>query len=215
MIENPIVFTDEALTALRERVGKGMSEKRYRHTLGVERMAARLCGLYCPGQTSELRAAALLHDITKEETLENQLHLCEKFAIMVTPMNVLTPKTFHAKTAAALVPELYPDFATPTVVSAIRWHTTGHADMTLAEQLLYLADYIDDSRTFPDCVALREMFFSAKPDEMDTAARLAHLSRVMIASFDMTVRGLLEEGAPIDADTVACRNDLILKASRG
>ena len=30
--------------------------------------------------------------------------------------------------------------------------------MTLGEKLLYLADYIEDTRTFPDCVELRRHF---------------------------------------------------------
>ena len=31
---------------------------------------------------------------------------------------------------------------------SIWWHTTGHADMTLLEKIIYLADYIEPSRDF-------------------------------------------------------------------
>ena len=63
------VLNDAALDALRERVKGTMSEKRFAHTAAVERMVVRLGELYCPELIPELRAAALLHDITKEQPL--------------------------------------------------------------------------------------------------------------------------------------------------
>lgn len=214
MMEDAVVLahTDEAaLDALRQTLSTRMSDKRYRHTCGVERMVQRLCALYCPDLTPLLRAAALLHDVTKEESLEKQLQMCEEFGIMVSDADKRSPKTFHARTAAACIERDFSSFACPTVVEAVRWHTTGHADMTLGEQLLYLADYIDDTRTFPDCVTLRDMFWQAKPEDMEAKAQLAHLREVLITSFDMTIRGLLEDGAPIGMDTMSARNDLLLR----
>ena len=202
-------ITDEALDALRAKVRSMMSEKRYAHTCAVEQMAARLGVLYCPDRIPELRAAGLLHDITKEESLENQLQLCEKFDIMVTAEDTMAPKTFHAKTAAARIPLEFAELATETVVGAVRWHTTGRAGMTLCEQIVYLADYIDDTRKFADCVRLRELFWSADVASMESQARLAHLRDVLLVSFDMTIQGLLSDGAIISRDTIEARNWLL------
>ncbi len=211
MMMNDAHITKEMLDELRVSIQKSMSPKRYSHTCAVETMVARLCELFCPENTTELRAAALLHDLTKEESLEKQLQLCREFDIIVQSGDVLAPKTFHAKTAAALIWRDYPDFASEAVVSAVRWHTTGHADMTLSEQLLYLADYIDDSRMFPDCVRLRNYFWRADPAAMDECARMAHLYDTLILSFDMTMRHLLDENATISLDTILARNALIEK----
>ncbi len=202
--------TEDDLTALREMLRETMSEKRYRHTLGVERMAACLGELFCPDQIPLLRAAALLHDITKEETFEKQLQLCQQFGIIIDETDRLAPKTFHAKTAAALIPVRYEAFAHPVVLDAVRWHTTGCAGMSLTAQLIYLADYIDDTRTFPDCVTLREAFWSADPAAMSQEERARHLRRVLITSFDMTISALLADGDPISSDTFLARNHLIL-----
>jgi nicotinate-nucleotide adenylyltransferase len=211
MMMNDAHITKEMLDELRVSIQKSMSPKRYSHTCAVETMVARLCELFCPENTTELRAAALLHDLTKEESLEKQLQLCREFDIIVQSGDVLAPKTFHAKTAAALIGRDYPDFASEAVVSAVRWHTTGHAEMTLGEQLLYLADYIDDSRMFPDCVRLRNYFWRADPAAMDESARIAHLYDTLILSFDMTMRHLLDENATISLDTILARNALIEK----
>ena len=82
--------------------------------------------------------------------------------------------------------------------------------MTLTEQLLYLADYIDESRIFPDCVRLRDYFWSANPENMSEEDRLTHLRRTLIMSFDMTMRALINECAVISPDTALARNELVL-----
>ena len=81
--------------------------------------------------------------------------------------------------------------------------------MSICEKLIYLADYIDMSRTFEDCVRLREYFFSAEPEKMLYEERLTHLNQTLIMSFDMTVRGLMEDGTVVSADTFEARNYLI------
>ena len=207
-------ITERMLDELREELRGTMSEKRYRHTVEVERMAARLGVLYAPDQLPILRAAALLHDITKEFSLQTQLQILQKFGIMTYYRDEISPKTLHARTAALLIPEQYPAFADPDVIEAVRWHTTGRVGMTICEKLVYLADYIDLSRTFPDCVALREMFWGADPAGMDETEREAHLRAVLLSSFDRTIFALLEEGALVSPETMLARNELVEQTCR-
>ena len=204
-------INQKAIEILRERVTAHMSPKRARHTLAVESMAARLAKLYCPEKQDELRVAALLHDVTKEWSTEQHVAFLEQNGIEVTAMDTAAPKTLHARTAALLIPKEYPEYASEEILSAVRFHTTGREGMTLCEQIVYLADYIDDSRTFPDCVKLRSAFWDADPESMSDQERSAHLLRVLVLSFDMTIAGLLADGAPISPDTFCARNSLILQ----
>lgn len=206
-----IEITENMLDALREDVMQKMSLKRFRHTVAVEQMVHRLSALYCPDQSLHLRAAALLHDITKECDTEKQIALCEQYGLPVSAEDRLAPKTFHARTAAAVIAAEYPAFAHSTVVSAVRWHTTGRADMTLTEKLLYLADYIDESRSFENCVILRRFFWGARPEELTAEERNALLRDTLILSYRMTVEDLLADGTPIAPDTVEARNQLLLE----
>lgn len=209
-----IWIDQESLERLETRIrAGGLTPRRLGHVLAVRDMVARLAELYCPEDSLWLQAAALLHDITKELSTEEQLALCETYHLPRTRGDVLTPKCFHAVTAAALIPHEYPEYADPRVVSAVRWHTTGHEDMTLGEKLVYLADYIDESRSFPDCVTLRTLFWSADPAHMTMEARLAHLRTVLIMSYDMTISGLIREGTPVSADTFLARNQLLYEQS--
>ena len=66
MNQSKYPFGEADITALRERVISEMSPKRFHHTAAVEDMVTRLATLYCPEEIPALRAAALLHDITKE-----------------------------------------------------------------------------------------------------------------------------------------------------
>lgn len=203
------MITEEALARLRADLEENMSPKRLRHTLEVEKMVIRLGELYAPDQLPTLRAAALLHDITKEYSNDRQLMICAQKGLTVSRSDLYAPKTFHARTAAARIGELYGELAEDAVISCVRWHTTGRAGMTLCEQLVYLADYIDLSRTFEDCVRLRDFFFSANPEQMSPEERMRHLRDTLILSFDMTVTALLAEGVPISPDTIDARNELV------
>ncbi len=213
-------ITEEMILSLRDSLKEQnkrgeMSDKRLFHTLEVEKMAERIGAVYAPDKINTLRAAALLHDITKEYSTNLHLKICAEKNIPLTEWDVYAPKTLHARTAAALIPERYPELATPEVVSAVRWHTTGKAGMSICEKIIYLADYIDMSRSFEDCVALRDHFFAVELENMTEEERIAHLDETLLISYDMTMRGLMEKSAPISAETIAARNELaVLRIKR-
>jgi predicted HD superfamily hydrolase involved in NAD metabolism len=204
-------FSEEMLSFLRESVKNEMGEKRYFHTLEVEKMAARLGQIYAPDQVSMLRAAALLHDITKERTTDEHIEICENHGVEVTLADRKAPKMFHSRTAALVIPTKYPQFATPEIITAVRYHTTGRADMTIEEKIIYLADYIDMSRQYGDCVALRDFFFDFDFENSDENDKIMHLNDTLIMSYNLTIKGLLEDEKHIDKATFEARNFLILE----
>ena len=204
-----IELTDEMLSVLRERVRDYLKPKRYLHTLAGEEEAARRGELFLPDRINALRAAALLHDITKRDDLEKQLQYCSEFGIIYDVLEKSSPKLFHAKTAAELARRDFAEFVDDEIISGIRWHTTGREQMTAFESIVYLADYIEKTRTFPDCVELRRYFWDGVAEPGADVAE--HFKKTMVLSFDMTIRNLIEENAPIDRDTVAARNRFILE----
>lgn len=204
-------FTDEMLAHLREEVKNEMGDKRYFHTLEVEKMAARIGAIYAPDRIPMLRAAALLHDITKERSAQEHIDILESFGVQVSEAERRAPKMFHARTAALIIPKRYPQFADPELIDAVRYHTTGRPDMTISEKIIYLADYIDMSRRFEDCVALRDYFFAFDFEASDARARDEHLRDTLIMSYGLTLHSLLDEGKIIDKTTVESRNHLILQ----
>ncbi len=203
------MWEETALEALKKDVEAKMSKKRFTHTSAVADMAVRLGRLYAPSKLPLLFAAGLLHDITKEYTVEQHLAVFEDFGIKPTRADILTPKTFHARTAALLIPRLYPEFADEELITAVRYHTTGREGMSMTERLVYFADYIDESRTFEDCVVLRRLFWEAYPERMGMRARAEHLRTLLVLSFDKTVSALIADGSIISEDTMRARNSLL------
>lgn len=57
------------------------------------------------------------------------------------------PKMLHGKTAAAIARAEY--HMPEDICDAIACHTTGKNHMTLLDKILYLADYIEETRDFP------------------------------------------------------------------
>ena len=207
-------FSEESLIALYNSVREQMSEYRFTHTAEVEKMAVRLGNLYAPDKLDILRAAALLHDITKEYGIDAHAELIERGGESLSALDRLSYKTLHARSAVELIKEKYGDFAYSEVLDAVRYHTTGRADMSVCEMIIYLADYIDDSRRFDDCVKLRNYFWDAHPENMSTEQREEHLLRTLLLSFDMTLTSLVAEGSPISIETVSARNSIILSLKR-
>ena len=197
-----VMITEEMLAALRKDVGTRLSEYRMAHTLGVEAMAVELAALYCPEKTMLLRAAALLHDVTKELSDEEQLRILLDHGVTLRQDERDCPQIWHAITAPRAIAERYAPFALAEVIAAVRWHATGRAEMTLTEALVYLADYIERGRTHGDCVAVRDAFFGAEPQSMPQTARNKHLRDVMLQSYEKTVGKLQGRGQGVCTDTL-------------
>ncbi|MBO7341548.1 MAG: bis(5'-nucleosyl)-tetraphosphatase (symmetrical) YqeK [Clostridia bacterium] len=204
-------FSEKALSRLREQVRDVMSEERFAHTLGVEQTVAEMAALYCPEKQQMLRAAALLHDCTKEYADAQTRAVLAREGIVLRPDEEQSPLIHHAITAALEIPRLYPAFADPELLDCVRWHTTGHAGMTLPEALLYLADVIEPTRKHAACVALRESFFAADLAAMTGEQRCAHLCDTLRRSLVGTRDHLMAKNAPVCADTLFAIEYLKLK----
>ena len=75
-------------------------------------------------------------------------------------------------------------------------HTTGKNHMTLLDKILYLADYIEETRDFPGVDKAREL---AQID-IDSA---------LLYCYDQTLTELVARGKLIHSDTIAAYNDMI------
>ena len=160
------------LSQLRPVALSCLHPRRVPHVLGTEQEAVRLSIRY-GGDVEQARRAALLHDCTKRCTPDEQFALCDRYGIELDPVERANPKLLHALTGAAVAREVYG--MSPEIVSAIRWHTTGRAGMSLLEKIMYLADYIEPSRDFPGVEELRRVCYE-------------DINRGLAMGLEMTVR---------------------------
>ena len=197
------------INEIRDIVKKFVSEKRFLHTIGVENEAYKLGKIFLPEKAEKLSLAGLLHDITKDFKTEKQLLLCDEYGIEYDVEN-LVPKLLHAKTGCEFARRLFDfDIVDDEVYNGILYHTTGRANMTLFEAIIYLADYIEETRTFEDCILLRNYFYDGIASAISYDDKIKVLKKTMIFSFNLTIKNLIDENKPIDFDTLNARNYFI------
>ncbi len=169
-----------------------LKARRVPHVLGTEETAAWLAARYGVDE-EEARRAALLHDCTKRLSREEHYALCETYHIALDAFEKEEEKLLHAKTGAAVAREVFG--VSEEVYQAILWHTTGKADMTPLEKVVYLADYMEPSRSFCDLSELRQL---AGED----------LDRALLLAFTMAVEDLRQRGTMIHPNSVCARDYL-------
>lgn len=134
---------------------KRLKDKRYEHSLGVMETMCELAEIY-HADKEKAKLAGLVHDITKNDTLDEQLACIERYDIPADEDIKTHKKLLHAVTAPyVLKNELGID--DEDVLRAVRYHTTARPDMDLLEKLLYVADYIDPTRDYDDVDFYREL----------------------------------------------------------
>lgn len=192
------------MVELERKIRQYMSEYRFNHTLSVVNECKRLAKLF-DTNSDDLVIAAYLHDVTKEMPTDEQIKLCENSGVILDNCTLRSPKTLHSYSAPALIARDFPEYAKPEIITPIRYHTTGRADMTLNEKLLYLADYIEPTRRFDDCKALREYFYT------NTCDIQKRLDDTITLSLKYTISDLLEKGEYIHLETIRAYNALTKK----
>lgn len=179
--------------ALRTRSLALHKEKRVAHVIGCSQTAVELARRWGADETDAARAG-ILHDVTKALDGPEQLRLCEKYGIMTDTFERTNTKLLHAKTGSAVAKEIFGE--NDAVCSAIYWHTTGKANMSLLEKILYLADYIEPNRSFDGVQKVRKLAFE-------------NLDEALLLGLNMAMDELIREGKPLGPRSIEARDYLL------
>ena len=148
-----------------------LNPNRVAHVLGCRDCAVELARLYGENETDAARAG-LLHDITKAIDGPLQLTLCAEYGMILDTFSRSFPKTLHALTGSLVAERIFGE--NENVVSAICHHTTGRANMTLLEKIIYIADYVERNRDFPGVEEMRKLAYT----DLDAAVLMGLQSAV-------------------------------------
>ena len=162
-----------------------LNPNRVAHVLGCRDTAVELAKHWGADPVDAARAG-ILHDITKAIDGPLQLTLCDAYGKILSDFSKRYPKTLHALTGSLVAQRIFGE--NEAVVSAIEWHTTGKANMSLLEKIIYLADYIEPNRTIADVDRLRELAFT----DLDAALKLG---------LEMTLEHLNRQGSEVSPES--------------
>lgn len=183
----------DAFTALaRER----LSDYRFYHSLCVAEAAKSLAKRYGADE-HKAEVAGILHDLMKESSASEQLEVIAKAGMALTPLEKSSIKFYHQVSGAAYAKSVL-GVDDDEIVSAIRYHTTGRADMTLMQEIVYLADFISADRSYDDVDVMRAQTEKGK-------------EYGLLYSTAYTIKSVAEKNNILHPDTVAAYNWILIK----
>jgi putative HD superfamily hydrolase of NAD metabolism len=179
----------------REIIKPLLSEKRYYHSLCVSETAVKLAEKYC-ADVKKAEVAGILHDIMKDLSPDEQLKMMTRYDIVLSDVERTAQKLWHAMLGAAYIEDKL-GITDREILNAVRYHTTGRANMTALEKVLYIADFISEDRDYDGVEGMRK-------------AAGVSLEQAMVEGMTFSILDLARRYKPIHPDTVAAYNQVVL-----
>lgn len=180
---------------LKEKVKKEYSDsesnlKRFYHMEEVVQMALMLNEYFnfCVDE-NKIKIAGILHDYTKKKSFKEAIKIVEKY-LKGEELEIAkkSESVIHSITAYFIVQEEF-DIKDQEILDAILYHTTGSPKMSKLAELIYVADAVEQTRTYPGAKELRQIV-------------LKDFYQGMIAIIKTTLKHLKDKGWYINPKTL-------------
>lgn len=111
------------------------------------------------------RLVGLAHDMDRDRHTGEMLRLITEWGIQVTAIERNNPKLLHGPVAAGRLRKEY-GIEDGSVINAVRHHTLGSPDFDRIGLALYVADFCEPGRKFPDGNIRTEILGRSTLEEM-------------------------------------------------
>ena len=131
-----------------------LTKPRFEHTVRVAETAVRLAQIYnVSNEKAEL--ASIFHDYCKYRSLDEMKRIIQTTYL---PKDLLLyhHELWHGPVASIMIEQEY-GIKDDAIQSAVYCHTTGRANMSDLELIIFVADYIEPGRSFPGLDEVRDM----------------------------------------------------------
>ena len=156
---------------------------------------AKTLALHYGADEKKAFTAGLLHDIMKNTAPADLLKFFADNGIMLTKTEQISPKTWHA-IAGEVYCERVLGVRDREILSAIRYHTTARAGMTLLEKVIFIADFISADRDYDGVDRMREKAYVS-------------LECAMEEGLQFTLEELAHNGWAMHEDSVDAYNEIL------
>lgn len=172
---------------------KILSEKRFIHSEGVVKRAIEYAKIYGV-DIEQVKLAAIAHDIAKERSIDETL----EYGVELDEIEKKNINLVHAKYGAEICKREYG--FTNEMIDAVKYHTTGKANMTILQMIIYLADATEENRNYDGDYYIN----LCKTD----------INRAMYEICKWSVGRLLERDFIIHPDSIDCYNYYLDKINK-
>jgi len=182
---------------------ENLSEERFLHSLGTAQKAVELAREFGEDE-AKARIAGLLHDCAKCMSREELRQIIDeelqRDSSDLRPQNdeMLNCKTHHAPVSAYVAQTQF-GVTDTDILSAIRWHTLGHLDMSTFEKIIFLADKIEPNTREPEYIKKIQKIL------------VNGLDKALLECYKETIKSLVKRELRICMLTIEIYNQLIDK----
>lgn len=179
-----------------DKIQELLPQKRYKHVLEVVKMAKQLARIHgINSQKAEI--SAYLHDVSKMFDLEHM----QEYVKRNTSINTYNLGELLHGFAGAIYARNRFNIEDMDILNAIRYHTIGRKGMSDLEKLIYIADAVEETRTYPHVEKIRKIAFE-------------NLDKAILMETDRKIEYLISKNAIIHPSTIEMRNWLINKLEK-
>ena len=197
-------FTDtkqveELLQKINQDIKEKLSEKRYNHSVGVMKKAEELAKIYNV-DVNKAKLVGLSHDIGKELSKEEKLQYAKDNNIEIDDIEKVNVGLLHGKIGADICKKRYG--FTKDMQDAIKYHTTGNGNMDLLSKILFVADKIEEGRSYKD---------EQKMKDLERVREIAkeNIDEAVLYSIDESLVFTIQKRELIHPDSIATRNAIL------
>jgi predicted HD superfamily hydrolase involved in NAD metabolism len=176
---------------------KNLSEEKFIHSKAVADTAKLLAKKY-KIDFQKAYLAGLLHDIGKEVNVF--LSDINQNKVEITNIYKNYRSIYHAFIGPYLIQKEF-NICDKEILNAVKWHTTGKANMTMLEKIVFIADYIEPNRTNEFVNKIRKLAYS-------------NLDYTVYIISTLTIMHLLKKNVFIFPKTIECKNYYLYILSR-
>ena len=145
-----------SINIIEDKLKKMINKKRYKHSINVMETAKKLASIY-NSDIDKAELAGLLHDCGRiDKGKEISIDLINSKCYEKDFCKNQNLK--HAVIGAYIANKEY-NISDIDILNAIRYHTTGRANMTLLEKIIYIADKIEPDRCYEGVEQLRKFAY--------------------------------------------------------
>ncbi len=195
-----------------DRIVRGrLTEKRYKHTLGVVRLAEWLALLIMPDRCEEIKCAAYLHDIAKELPIDESDALLSRLDTLGLPYGLTkedraTAPALHSFLGALYIKEELAEYYTPDVFSSVFNHTLGSPDMSVFDRIIFVSDFAEENRSYESCIETRAFLLSSLKEDMSEEEKIKVLNKAVYLCCKYTVEDLKKKGLNVNSRTLLTKS---------
>ncbi len=175
---------------------KILGEERLEHSVNTSKVARKLAIKYdCDADKAEV--AGLLHDCAKDLDYKTLEKMVFEYNIELDEIIRKIPKLLHPLVGAVIAKKEF-NIQDPVILKAIKAHSTGAAQMSLLDKIIYLSDKIEPLRNMNGVEEVRKM------------AEI-NLDKAVLMALDMGLLYLISKDLLIHPISIEARNNILSK----